>query len=281
MLSKFLLTVMKTGLLALEPMNPLAWVEEFLAISEFAMTVKEFDESGTTGEQNAEFAAENSEADEGTDMYVASYVIPNPTSLCVLREFDCSPSTMGENDPENVGTDAVHSMWPAEDAGPCTGTTCAKLAAESNLTVTAHLLRGQRAPECPADPPAWDTDHPCGMGRLPTLMVTVTTTDEFTAAQLTAGAGSPPALGSSAAGAAMDKMRLFLLQAGAGKIRAILLREGLPAQIELRSIVQRLSPDQREVLRKMFATMSTRKHPNQAEREVVRSIGTALQRRFK
>lgn len=273
MLSKFLLVVMKTGLIAIEPLNPIAWLDEFLALAELGATVQEFDESGATDEQNAAFGLDNSQWDEGTEVFVASYVIPHPQSFCATSGLGCGPSPMTE-----TTGDGVYSIWPAGNAGPCSPN-CPKLAAEAELTVSAHLLRGQSAPQCPEDPPK-APPHDCGVGRIPMLMLTVMKTDEFLAAKVSVPLTTAPVQGASVTPNQLDRMRLFLLQAGAGKIRAILRREGNAGVIELRSIITELNPDQRDVLRGMVGSMASRQNPTHEERELVRWISTSLQQRM-
>lgn len=269
LLGKILLTVFKTGMLALEVENPMAWVEEFLALKELGTTIKEFDTNGSSEEQNQAFGEGNTQWDDGSQIYLASYVVPHPTSFCTTSGLDCMPSSMTEQ----TG-DGVYSFWPAGNAGPC-DPVCPKLAAEAELTVSVHVLRGQSTPQCPTDVPDYSIE--CGVGRVPLMMVTVMKTTEFLAGKVATVTMSNPITSQETS---LDRMRLFMLKAGAGKIRAILLREGRPGLIALRSVIETLSPAQREVIRQMIGSMASDRNPTKEERDLVHWVGMALEKKL-
>ncbi len=105
---------------AVDPENPIAWVDLFVATNELR--------KGST-----EFAEENSEETGGEKMYAAAYMVPENA------EFPTTPniwttSTSGEP------TDGVDTQW-----GSATGNY------SSEIVVTTHLLRGDDmapAPGC-------------------------------------------------------------------------------------------------------------------------------------
>lgn len=248
--------------IVVDPARVGPWVREFLAMKEIADDYEAFDTLNSLA------------AGDDSKMYLASYVIPNPNSMCVLSNQGCVPSTMG---PDETGTDGVYSLWPALYAGPCPAkTNCPIVAAEGELVVSAHLLRGKKAPMCPPDPPGNGTNYVCSLGQLPTFMITVMRHDDFGLGAIAAAAQSSP---SAAAGT--DKLRLFLLQAGAGSIRPLLERRGRLGLLTLRSLIQGLSFEQRQVFREMIRSMSSGRRPTKEERQLVHGLATALRERLK
>ncbi|HSB06220.1 MAG TPA: hypothetical protein VLK23_13600 [Thermodesulfobacteriota bacterium] len=265
LVSSYLYTLVKDSLkllfdtfkLTLELENPKAWVNEFLAWGELAKDA-------------AEFAKENSQENDGNKMWVASYVIPNPKSVCVTSGSNCTPATMT---PDDSG-DAIVSLWPAAYAGPpgsCKPELCS--AAEGELVVSVHVLRGQKAKQCD---PTW-YPNVCPLGSEPVVMITVMRVEDFAGPTL---AGASPNL-SSGAKTPRNKVRLFLLQAGAGRIRELLEKQGRTGLLELRSIIEELDPAQQGVLREMIRTMGTGRLPTQQERQLVHLLADELKARLK
>jgi hypothetical protein len=78
-----------------------------------------------------------------------------------------------------------------------------------------------------------------------------------------------------------DPVRLFLLQAGAGSIRELLLKQGRPGLLALRSIVYGLDPAQQQVLLQMVQTMGSGRLPTQQERQLVHLITVELKARLR
>ena len=201
-------------------------------------------------------------------MWVASYVIPNPNSLCVLYGKGCDPSTVISSG------DAVYSLWPATFVGPVhtmpDGDHGPYSAAEARLAVYVGLLRGFAAKTCDGN------DKVCSLGREPVVTVTVVRAEDLV---LGAMAGLAPNLSLGEA-APRDNIRLFLLQAGAGRIRELLEKQGRPGLLVLRSIIEGLSPAQQQVLYEMVRTMGTGRLPTQQERLVVHLIADELKARL-
>jgi hypothetical protein len=106
------------------------WIQQYLSMVEL----------GKATAATWSTSTENTRSDDGRKMWVASYVIPNPNSLCVLFGKGCNPSTL-------VTTgDAVYSLWPALYAGPSPdGSHGPYSAAEASLVVEVGLLRGFKA----------------------------------------------------------------------------------------------------------------------------------------
>ncbi|HSO22946.1 MAG TPA: hypothetical protein VLT81_08555 [Chondromyces sp.] len=94
---------------ALDPANPIAWMDLFIATKELA---------------SSSFEAANTEETGGEKMYAAAYVVPELVNSNTTPMYT-TYSTSGEP------TDAVDVQW-----GTVAGNYC------SNLYVTSHLLRG-------------------------------------------------------------------------------------------------------------------------------------------
>jgi hypothetical protein len=241
--------------LPVEATNPVAWIHEFLTLEELAKGITEFEK-------------ENTQENDGNKMWVASYVIPNPTSNCVrANSTGCTPSTLT---PDDTG-DAVYSQWTGTFAGACTEDAsgqwnCPYDAAEAMLVVSVHLLRGQKAQQC--DPNLYPKI--CPLGSEPVVMITVMRADDFAAGSI-AGASANP----------KDKIRRFLSRAGAGRIRNLLKKQGRPGLLELRSVIEGLDPAQRLVLREMIRTMGSGRRPTKQERQLVHSLADALKEALK
>jgi hypothetical protein len=199
-------------------------------------------------------------------MWVASYVVPHPNSLCVLSGLSCDPSTL------STTGDAVYSLWPARYAGPSPdGSHGPYSAAEANIVVEVGLLRGFNATPCGAN------DDICALGREPVVTVTVVRAQDFVVGAM---AGLAPLPASVDSKNPTEGVRLFLLQAGAGRIRELLEKQGRPALLVLRSIVQDLNPAQEQVLYEMVRSMGTGRLPTQQERLVVHLIADELKARL-
>ena len=234
------------------------WVQEILAMDKLATT------TATTWSTSTE----NTRADDGRKMWVASYVIPNPNSLCVLYFKGCDPSTL------TTSGDAVYSLWPATFVGPVVtmpdGDHGPYSAAEATLAVYVGLLRGFKASPCGAN------DDTCALGREPVVTVTVVRREDLVVGAM-AGLAPNPSLGEAAP---KDTIRQFLLQAGAGRVRELLEKQGRPGLLMLRSIIEGLSPAQQQVLYEMVRTMGTGRLPTQQERLVVHLIADELKARL-
>lgn len=255
--------VLKAVKLAVEFENPAAWVHAFLALGEL--------EKGIT-----EFQKENAQENDGNKMWVASYVIPNPTSNCVRANSGsgCTPSTLA---PDDSG-DAVYSQWTGTFAGACTEVepgqwNCPYDAAEAMLVVSVHLLRGQKAIQC--DPTFYPNE--CPLGSEPVVMITVMRAEDFAIGTL---AGASPSL-SSGKKAPTDKVRLFLLQAGASRIRQLLEKKEPTGLFELRSVITGLDLAQQGVLREMIRSMGSGRRPTRQERQLLHLVADELQARLK
>jgi hypothetical protein len=251
--------VFQTVKLAVEIENPVAWMKEFLAIEKWEDSL-------------SDFAKGNTQENDGNKMWVASYVIPHPDSLCVLSESECTPSTML---PSNSGNDdAVYSLWPATFAGPSPDYKHGPSnAAEAQLVVSVHIFRGQRAKQC--DPLLYP--NKCPLGSESVVMITVMRQNDFTIAALAATAPEY----SHGRGVGGDKGRLFLLQAGAGRIWPLLKKHESHGLDVLRSIVYGLDPVQEETLLQIIHDMGSGRRPTLHERELVRWIAGELQARLK
>ncbi|MFN2199182.1 MAG: hypothetical protein ACK2UW_23900 [Anaerolineales bacterium] len=258
---EYLATALKTTFtsvcLIVEAENPAAWIHEFLALGELGKSIGEWSES-----------PENTRENDGRKMWLASYVIPNPNSLCVLKGQGCKPSTL------TTTGDAVYSLWPDCWAGPSPdGEHCASSAAEANLVVEVGLLRGFAAENC-------GHSEDCNLGREPVVTITVLRTQDFVL-----GAIANPALDSSLSEeipmGPKDKIRLFLLQAGAGSIRELLKKQGRQGLFVLRSVIQGLAPAQKLVLNEMIRTMGSGRLPTQEERRLVHLIAHELKKQLR
>lgn len=256
-LSASLNVVFKSLKLITEAANPARWINEFLAIA-------------TLVDDSIDFAKENTRENDGHKMWVASYVIPDSDSLCSLKaeeDYDCTPSLMI---PTDTG-DAVFSLWPALWSGPSPdGEHGPYDAAEARLVVTLHVFRGQRAQQC--DPVFYP--NKCPLGSEPVVMITVMRDTDFAFGATAARAVAPELWsGNKVAG---NKTRLFLLQAGFGKVQQLLKEGGDRGLHGLRSIISELEPAQTQVLVRMIHTMGTGRLPTKEERELVRLIADEL-----
>jgi hypothetical protein len=254
----------RTAAIVIDPARVAPWVREVLGIVELAAG-------------DAEFMMKNAEPDEGNKMYLASYPIPHPQSMCVYDPSNnaCTPTTMTQDD---TG-DGVYSLWADEWAAPCPGRTqCPQLSAEGNLVVTAHLLRGHTAPRCPEGPTG---SHTCDLGSIPIFMVTIMRTWDFALPALAGfGAFDKPLQNVLSAGD-ISSMHRFLLQAGAGKIWALLKNSGEPGLDSLHVILHRLGPEQRLVLTRMLRNMGSGKRPTREERQLVHWLAASLKKQLR
>lgn len=266
LLTRALTATVETLALVVEFENPMAWLHEFLAIKETAVTA-------------AEFAKENTQENDGEEMWVASYLVPNPTSSCVRGQAEgyvCDPMQMLLGD---TG-DGVYTQWTATMGGPCDQIAsnrwqCSNYAAEQQLIVSVHMLRGHKAKQC--DPNLYP--KVCPLGSEPLVMITVMREEDF---DPTALAALAPLTGENPTGEdAANKIRRFLLQAGAGRIRGMLRNQGHPGLLALRSVIEGLTPAQRQVLREMIRRMASGSLPTQQERQLVRLIADTLQEMLK
>jgi hypothetical protein len=250
----------KTVSLVFVPESPTAWAKAFLATKELAQDA-------------VKFVKQNTQENDGNKMWVASYIIPDPASQCVAAQqasLTCNPEIMSNVSDKTTG-DAVYVHWSAEWAGPeePDGST-SQYAAEQKLVVSVHVLRGQRAQQCD---PAFYPNH-CPLGSEPIVMITVMRSVDFKVGVL---AGIPPNLRTQAP---TNPVQLFLLQAGAGKIRQLLAKQGRTGLLLLRSILVGLTPDQTNVLEQMSSHMAAGKRPTLQERQLVHFIGSELQARL-
>lgn len=139
---------------ALDPVNPIAWLDVFVATKEL---------------KNAAFEVANCEETGGDKMYFASYVLPDPGSDVDIHGTNWDPATRMST---SEATDGVDAQW-SDAAGDYSST----------IVVTTHLLRGDDL----------DTSTQKGFGccgTAPMAMVTVWTSDQWTYAK-TANALSP------------------------------------------------------------------------------------------
>jgi len=258
---QYLATALKTTFtsvcLYVEAENPAAWIHEFLALGELGKSIYEWSDS-----------TENTRENDGRKMWIASYVIPNPDSLCVQGSQGPDPSTL------TTTGDAVYSLWPATYVGPSPdGIHGPYSAAEANLVVEVGLLRGFAAENC-------GHSEDCHLGREPVVTVTVVRTQDFAL-----GAIANPALDSSLGEkipkGPKGKIRLFLLQAGVGSIRELLKKQGRQGLFALRSVIQGLAPEQKLVLNEMIRTMGSGRLPTQEERRLVHLIAHELKRQLR
>lgn len=229
------------------------WIQQYLSMVEL----------GKATAATWSTSTENTRGDDGRKMWVASYVIPNPNSQCVLFGKGCDPSTLV------TSGDAVYSLWPATYAGSSPdGSHGPYSAPEANLVVEVGLLRGFKASPCGS------SDDICALGREPVVTVTVVRTQDFALGAMAGLAPLPSEKNPK------DKIRLFLLQAGAGRIRELLEKQGRPGLLVLRSVIEGLGPAQQQVLSDMVRTMGTGRLPTQQERLVVHLIADELKARL-
>jgi len=136
--------------LALEPENPIAWFDLFVATKELA---------------SSSFEASNAEETGGEKMYAATYTVPTGAK--------CNTSTPSINTGSSSGetTDAVDIQWATGDGGDYA----------SNIVVTSHLLRGEDTGLCCGSSPilgiilwtpemynwVWANCDECGLSRDP------------------------------------------------------------------------------------------------------------------
>jgi hypothetical protein len=125
-----------------DPVNPIAWFDSFVATKELA----------DTG-----FEAANSRETDGDKMYVAAYTIPDRTDCGA----NCLPETITESS-SGMSTDAVDVDW-----GQATGDY------SSQLVVTTQLFRGKDFV------PYENTDQGFQDFRLPIMSVTLWTPEQY------------------------------------------------------------------------------------------------------
>jgi hypothetical protein len=127
---------------ALDPLNPIAWLDVFVATKEL---------------KDSAFEVANSEETGGDKMYFASYVLPDAGSYVDTHGPGCDPFTAVST--SNSSTDGVSTQW-TDAAGDYAST----------IVVTTHILRG--------DDVATDNGFGC-CGSGPIAMVTVWTSDQW------------------------------------------------------------------------------------------------------
>lgn len=230
------------------------WIQQYMSMVEL----------GTTSASQWSTSSENTRGDDGRKMWVASYVVPHTNSLCVQFGTGCDPSTL------STTGDAVYSLWPARYAGPSPdGVHGPYSAAEANLVVEVGVLRGFKAYPCGSN------DDTCALGREPVVTLTVVRAQDFALGAM-AGLAPRPSLSE----VPMGPMQMFLLQAGAGRIRELLDKQGRPGLLMLRSIIQELAPAQQQVLNEMVRSMGSGRLPTQQERLLVHLIANELKARL-
>lgn len=308
--------------LVTDPLNPLSWISMALATSDLAKGDTEFMKNNSqVNEGNKLYLASYVVPADSSFCSQVSHTGTadcNP-ALMALRRQTCTTSGCTETDKTG---DAVASKWEADAAGACDWAGgCPTIgqgpafAPEAELVVTAHLLRSQPAPHCvPADDP-YNTDpdtFSCPLGRLNLFVITIMRPTEFAVSALSGGstiqATSIPLTGTSLATAvpgtlqsddesddllAADnstdpataqrrRMRLFLLQAGAGPLRHSLKQQGLSGLLALRAVVQDyLNLQQRQQLHQMISHMLAGDRPTNQERELVKYITRQFETQLK
>ncbi|HME42686.1 MAG TPA: hypothetical protein VKF36_06345 [Syntrophorhabdales bacterium] len=145
---------------AIDPANPIAWLDTFVATKELATTTFDNFNSVDTGK-------------DGEKMYFAAYVVPDGTSAnpnCL----GCEPSTVTQSSYGNdEATDGVDVMW-ALGTGEYS----------SEIYVTTELLRGKdRGIDYDPNPYTSFQDY-----RLPIVSVTLWTPEQYRYAQVKAAA---------------------------------------------------------------------------------------------
>jgi hypothetical protein len=128
---------------ALDPVNPIAWLDVFVATKEL---------------KNSAFETANCEETGGDKMYFASYVLPETGTFVDTHGPSCDPFTAIST---SESTDGVDTQW-TDAAGDYAST----------IVVTTHLLRGDDV----------DTSGNGGFGccgTAPIAMVTVWTSDQW------------------------------------------------------------------------------------------------------
>ncbi len=275
-----LFTAFHSLALVFEFENPMAWIEEFVAMGEFAKGLVEFKKEN----------GDDAENDDGEKVFLASYTIPTDGSVCgsgPKAGLTCSPDAVVPIDEK----DAVDAGWKLENVSLAADGTAGGPAA---LVVTTQVLRGLNTPSCPSD----SGNYNCTLGRAPIFMITVMRAGDWETAKLacisdpdcgngTYHTAAAPASGGSAASASApdsnrEKIRLFFLQAGAGRIAAALHRsDRRTGLLALAAVLRELPPADLQVLREMVRDALASRIPSKQERDLVHGIGVALERRLK
>ena len=246
--------VFTTVKIAVNPLNPVAWINEYLALERL-------------GDETREFLEENKQDNDGNKMWVASYVVPHPDSLCGA-DSSCNPTTLS---PSATG-DAVYVNWSPSFAGPVVDGTAPEDAAETMLTVSVHIYRGHKAKQC--DPLYYP--NKCPLGIEPIVMITVMRATDFAIPQLVLEDTAPS--GNRVAGL---QSRRFMAQAGAVRIRQLLKGKGTYGLDVLRGVISQMSIADERMLLEMIRDMHTGRLPTVQERKLVQRIASQLQARLK
>ncbi len=283
-------TAFHTLALLVEWENPLAWIEEAVSAAELAKGITEFKKEN----------GDEAENDDGAKMFLASYTIPTeptattPGSICGNGKQACGPSYVVPLEDR----DAVDSGWPIQHVSLADGSS----AGPAFVEVSTQVLRGLPAPECPAGPTSTKT---CDLGRVPIFTITVMRPGDWlaakaacltdpdstcgmytpTAATVVASASSAPVTvpNSSVTDPVREEIRQFLLQAGAGRIRAALNRfpDRRAGVLALAAVIRGLPPADWQVLHDMVGHALAGEQPVQQERELVHVIGADLEQQLK
>jgi hypothetical protein len=277
-------TAFHTLALLVEWENPMAWIEEAVAAAELAKGITEFKKEN----------GEEAENDNGAKMFLASYTIPTDGSVCGSGKQACGPSYVVPLEDR----DAVDSGWPVQHVSLADGTG----AGPAFVEVSTQVLRGLPAPACPDDP---THDRTCDLGRVPILTITVMRPGDWQAAKLAclsdpdstcgmytatnptavASASRAPVTGAkhSVTDPLREKIQQFLLQAGAGRLRAALDRfpDRRAGVLALAAIVRGLPPTDWHVLREMVGHALAGERPTHQERDLVHLIGADLEQHLK
>lgn len=132
--------VIRLSALAIEPENPLAWWDAFLATKELA---------------SSGFDAANAQETGGDKMYVAAYAVPDSTSPCYNNGQNCIMSIMKASTGDS--NDGVDVQWASGLGGTYS----------EQILVATQVLRGK------------DIDNRGCCGSAPIVTITVMTPDEF------------------------------------------------------------------------------------------------------
>jgi hypothetical protein len=249
--------VFTTLKIVVDPVNPVAWMNEYLALERLA-------------DETREFVEENKKDNDGNKMWVASYPIPHPESTCGATGTNCVPALVL---PDELTGDGVYANWTPTFAGPIGDDgKSPDDAAESMLTVSVHVYRGHNAKQC--DPAYYPNKCPLGME--PIVMITVMRASDFTIPHLIMG--DPVSSGNRVAG---QQSRRFMAQAGAVRIRQLLKGRGTYGLDVLRGIVEQLQPTETRMLLGMVRDMHSGRLPTTQERRLVQQIASRLQARLK
>lgn len=290
-------TAFHTLALLVEFENPMAWIEEAVAVAELAKGITEFKK-----ENGAE--AEN---DNGAKMFLASYTIPTEPTATKLGSVCGSGTSTGQTCwPSGLAAvadrDAVDSTWPLSYVSRPDGTD----AGPAFVEVSTQVLRGLPAPACPAGPTSADATL-CELGRVPIFTITVMRPGDWLAAKAacltdpdsTCGMYTPTTTTATAVASASlapvtgasssvtdpirEKIRQFLLQAGAGKIRAALDRfpDRRAGVLTLAAVIRGLPPADWKVLHDMARHALAGELPTHQERDLVQLIGADLEQQLK